>query len=198
MARDLHDEVNQSLTGVLLRLEAARAAAPPELEAELDETKVLAHQAMDELLAVARQLRPTALDDLGLRAAIAGQIEHLGVTGIKTEFTSEGDLGDLDPDTQLVIYRVSQESIGNAVRHSQANRITVGLNRRSARVELTVTDDGTGFSFDESNSGLGLGGMRERALLVGGELDVQSRPGEGTTVRLVVPDQETPSDGMAD
>ena len=61
-----------------------------------------------------------------------------------------------------------------------------------------MRDDGTGFSFDEANSGLGLGGMRERALLVGGELDVQSRPGEGTTVRLVVPDQETANDGMAD
>ena len=198
VARDLHDEVNQSLTGVLLRLEAARAAAPPELEAELDETKVLAHQAMDELLTVARQLRPTALDDLGLRAAIAGQIEHLGGTGIRTEFSSEGDLGGIDPDTQLVIYRVSQESIGNAVRHSQADQIRVELNRGPSQVELTVRDDGTGFSFDEANSGLGLGGRRERALLVGGELDVQSRPGEGTTVRLVVPDQETANDGMAD
>ena len=72
VARDLHDEVNQSLTGLLLRLEAAREAAPPELEAELAETKALANQAMRELLSLARQLRPTALDDLGLTAAIAG------------------------------------------------------------------------------------------------------------------------------
>ena len=78
VARDLHDEVNQSLTGLLLRLEAAREAAPPELEAELAETKALANQAMRELLSLARQLRPTALDDLGLAAAIAGQVEQLG------------------------------------------------------------------------------------------------------------------------
>ena len=77
VARDLHDEVNQSLTGLLLRLEAAREAAPPELEAELAETKALANQAMRELLSLARQLRPTALDDLGLAAAIAGQVEQL-------------------------------------------------------------------------------------------------------------------------
>ena len=77
VARDLHDEVNQSLTGVLLRLEAAREAAPPELEAELSETKALANQAMEELLSVARQLRPTALDDLGLKAAIAGQVDQI-------------------------------------------------------------------------------------------------------------------------
>src|SRR5215510_9226400 len=78
VARDLHDEVNQSLTGLLLRLEAARAEAPPALEPELAETKALANQAMFELLQLARQLRPTALDDLGLAAAIAGQVEQLG------------------------------------------------------------------------------------------------------------------------
>ena len=79
VARDLHDEVNQSLTGLLLRLEAARAQAQPELARELAETKALANQAMEELLALARQLRPTALDDLGLKAALAGHVDDLGL-----------------------------------------------------------------------------------------------------------------------
>jgi len=193
VARDLHDQVNQSLTGVLLRLEAARAAAPPELAAELSETSTLAHQAMDELLAVARQLRPTALDDLGLKAAIAGQIEQLGQTGFEVGFDSEGDLGGLAPDTQLVIYRVSQEAIGNAIRHSEGSRIAVSLRRLAGRVELSVADDGRGFSFAEANTGLGLGGMRERALLAGGDLATESRPGSGTTIRLTVPDREPDS-----
>jgi len=194
VARDLHDQVNQSLTGVLLRLEAAKATAPPELEAEIAETSTLAHQAMDELLAVARQLRPTALDDLGLKAAIAGQVDQLGRSGFEVSFESEGDLGDLDPDTQLVIYRVSQEAIGNAIRHSGGNRIQVRLRRQPGRVELSVADDGRGFSFAESNTGLGLGGMRERALLVGGELATESRPGSGTTIRLTVPDRPPQSE----
>jgi two-component system sensor histidine kinase UhpB len=187
VARDLHDQVNQSLTGVLLRLEAAKATAPPELEAEIAETGLLAHRAMDELLAVARQLRPTALDDLGLKAAIAGQVDQLGRAGLVVDFESTGDLGDLDPDTQLVIYRVSQEAIGNAIRHSRGHRIDVRLRRLPGKVELTVADDGKGFSFAESNTGLGLGGMRERALLVGGDLAIESRPGSGTTIRLTVP-----------
>jgi len=187
VARDLHDQVNQSLTGVLLRLEAAKAAAPPELEAEISETGRLAHRAMDELLTVARQLRPTALDDLGLKAAIAGQVEQLSTSGFDLSFESEGDLGDLDPDTQLVIYRVSQEAIGNAIRHSGGSRIRVRLERRPERVEMTVSDDGRGFTFAEANTGLGLGGMRERALLVGGDLETESGPGSGTTVRLTVP-----------
>lgn len=194
VARDLHDQVNQSLTGVLLRLEAARAAAPPELEAEINETSTLAHQAMDELLAVARQLRPTALDDLGLKAAIAGQVDQLGRSGFEVSFESEGETGDLEPDIQLVVYRVAQEAIGNAIRHSQGSRIHVRLSRKSPQVELSVTDNGRGFSFAEANAGLGLGGMRERALLVGGELKTESRPGSGTTIRLAVPDRSPSED----
>src|SRR5215212_6517298 len=102
IARDLHDEVNQSLTGLLLRLEAAREAAPPQLEAELEETKSLANQAMNELLSLARQLRPTALDDLGLAAAIGGQVEQVSRSGLAAELLEEGDFSDLDSDVQLV------------------------------------------------------------------------------------------------
>jgi len=190
VARDLHDQVNQSLTGVLLRLEATRSEAPPELEAEIEETSRLTHQAMDELLTVARQLRPTALDDLGLRAAIAGLVEQLDLPGLTATFECDDDPAGLDPDVQLVIYRVSQEAIGNAVRHSGAARVEVSLAREGERFALTVADDGSGFTFDQATSGLGLGGMRERAILVGGEIDIESRPGRGTTVRLLVPVRE--------
>jgi two-component system sensor histidine kinase UhpB len=188
VARDLHDEVNQSLTGLLLRLEAAREAAPPQLEAELAETKALANQAMRELLSLARQLRPTALDDLGLAAAVAGQVEQLGQGEIEAEFAVEGDFSDLSDDAQLVVYRVAQEAISNAGRHSGASHVQVRLSRRDdGGVQLEVSDDGRGFAFEESERGLGIGGMRERALLVGGELTIESRPGHGTTVRLTVP-----------
>jgi two-component system, NarL family, sensor histidine kinase UhpB len=187
IARDLHDEVNQSLTGLLLRLEAAREAAPPELARELEETKTLANQAMRELLSLARQLRPTALDDLGLAAAVAGQVEQVSHSGaISAELVEEGDFSDLDSDVQLVVYRVAQEALSNAARHSEAGRIAVDLRRAGDGVELDVSDDGRGFAFDESERGLGIAGMRERALLLGGDLTIESRPGRGTTVRLRV------------
>ena len=96
----------------------------------------------------------------------------------------------LDPDIQLVIYRVSQEAIGNAVRHSDAKAIRVTLARHGDRFELVVSDDGSGFTFEQATSGLGLGGMRERAILVGGDIDIESRTGHGTTVRLSVPVRE--------
>jgi two-component system sensor histidine kinase UhpB len=187
VARDLHDEVNQSLTGLLLRLEAARESAPPELEAEIAETKALANQAMTELLSLARQLRPTALDDLGLAAAIEGQVDRLGGE-IATSLDVEGDFSDLGGDAQLVVYRVAQEALSNAARHSGAGRVEVRLRRTDAGgVALEVSDDGRGFAFDESQRGLGIGGMRERALLIGAELAIESRPDSGTTVRLAVP-----------
>ncbi|MDX6624424.1 MAG: two-component system, NarL family, sensor histidine kinase UhpB [Solirubrobacterales bacterium] len=192
VARDLHDEVNQSLTGLLLRLEAAREGAPPELEAELEETKALANQAMNELLSLARQLRPTALDDLGLAAAVAGQVEQLRRGEIEVRFEAEGDFSDLGDDAQLVVYRVAQEALSNATRHSGATSVGVRLGRDAGGgVELEVADDGRGFAFDEAERGLGIAGMRERALLVGGELTIESRPGEGTTVRLTLPGEST-------
>lgn len=187
VARDLHDEVNQSLTGLLLRLEAVREEAPPELEPEIAETRALANQAMQELLSLARQLRPTALDDLGLAAAIAGQVEQLRHSGLTAELHGESDFSDLDDDVQLVLYRVAQEALNNAARHSEAKRVDVSLRRSGDGVELTVTDDGRGFAFEQSERGLGISGMRERALLIGAELTIESRPGSGTTVRLSVP-----------
>jgi two-component system sensor histidine kinase UhpB len=188
VARDLHDEVNQSLTALLLRLEAARAKAPVELAHELAETKALANQAMEELLMLARQLRPTALDDLGLKAALAGHVKELGGRGrISTSFDTSGDFSGLPADVQLVVYRVAQEALSNAARHSGAEHVQVRLVREGDRVELTVGDDGSGFTFDQAARGLGISGMRERALLVGGDMQVESRPDSGTRVRLTVP-----------
>jgi two-component system, NarL family, sensor histidine kinase UhpB len=188
IARDLHDEVNQSLTGLLLRLEAAREKAPPELENELTETRALANQAMQELLALARQLRPTALDDLGLKAAMAGHIKELGDQGgLRASFEAHGDFSDLPQDVQLVVYRVAQEALSNALRHAGAENVRVALVREDGEVELRVGDDGRGFSFEQAARGLGIAGMRERALLVGGDLRVESRPELGTRVSLRVP-----------
>ncbi len=189
IARDLHDEVNQSLTGLLLRLEALREQAPYELAREIDDTKSLANQAMQELLTLARQLRPTVLDDLGLKAALAGNVTELDRRGsLNVAFESDASsYSDLSADAQLVVYRVAQEALSNAAQHAEAKSVQVTLARRSDMVELTVEDDGRGFTFDQASRGLGMGGMRERALLVGGDLRIESRPGVGTRVRLRVP-----------
>lgn len=188
VARDLHDEVNQSLTGLLLRLEAARKAAPPELADELAATQALANQAMSELLGMSRQLRPTALDDLGLKAAVAGLVKDVDSRAeLRATLRTDGELGGLPPDVQLVAYRVTQEALNNSSRHSGAGSVEVLMRRQAGLLELIVRDDGRGFAFEETGRGLGLGGMRERALLVGGELRIESRPDLGTRVTLTIP-----------
>jgi two-component system, NarL family, sensor histidine kinase UhpB len=189
LARDLHDEVNQALTAILLRLEALGQDIQPAQAAEVSELKQLTGQAMDQLLRLARQLRPTALDDHGLAAAIDEQIQGFSArTGADAELRVNGEPSKLDEDTQTVVYRVAQEALANAARHSHAGQVSVELTASKAGAELHVRDDGTGFDpLAAHGGGLGLDGMAERARLAGGALDLRSSPGGGTELTLRVP-----------
>jgi two-component system sensor histidine kinase UhpB len=194
IAQDLHDEVNQALTAVTLRLQATIEQAPEELRRELVETKRLSTQAMDELLALARTLRPAVLDDHGLMTALHSQVQDFREqTGIEAGFTLSGRPLPLSPEQQLVIYRVTQESLSNVAQHSGARRVHVELSF-VGRTVLAITDDGCGFPADSaewhsgpwSSGGLGVPGMRERALLIGGQLEISSRRRQGTRVQLTI------------
>ena len=188
VARDLHDEVNQALAAILLRLEALAHDSPPERADEVAELKRLASQAMDELLNLARVLRPAALDDHGLVPAIESQLKAFERrTGIGVQLTAKGDPTALGEEQQTALYRVAQEALVNAGRHGGATRVEVELAAGAGGAELHVRDDGSGFdpaAVRVGGSGLGLEGMAERARLVGGELDVRSAPGAGTEVTL--------------
>jgi two-component system sensor histidine kinase UhpB len=196
LARDLHDEVNQALAAILLRLEALAQDSPPERAPELAELKRLVNQAMEELLTLARQLRPSALDDHGLVPALETQLKRFSSrTGIEVRLGTEGDPNELPEVMQTAIYRVAQEALANVARHAGATVVEVDLEAQDdGRTELRVRDDGAGFDVgaipragsEGPGAGLGLGGMAERARLVGGELDVRSAPGGGTSVTLRV------------
>jgi two-component system, NarL family, sensor histidine kinase UhpB len=189
IAQDLHDEVNQALTGILLRLQATIGDAPSALQDELRDTQALATQAMEELLHLARQLRPTALDDHGLIPALTTQVADFGErTGIRARFRRHGSIPPLTDEQQLVIYRVTQESLSNVAQHAGASTVDVELSF-VGRTVLRVRDNGHGFNGLTTANGrarLGLSGMRERALLVGGNLAVFSQPGDGTTIELTM------------
>ena len=188
VARDLHDEVNQALTAILLRLEALTQVAPPRLRDELAETKGLANQAMEELLQLARQLRPTALDDHGFLPAIEEQLRRFKAQhGVEIRLTTTGSLDDLGSEQQLVLYRVTQEALNNIARHARASHVDVAIRRSNGSVALAVTDDGEGFDYANERRGLGLDGMAERARLVDGDFEVSTRPGKGTKLQLTVP-----------
>jgi len=175
---------------LLMRMQAVVEDAPPELREQLEETKRLANKAMGELIDLARQLRPAALDDHGLVAALQTHVKEYDRRGdASVHFWVDPGVEDLKlgDDVQVVVYRVAQEALVNASRHSGASRIEVNLERQNGAVNLSVADNGSGFAFADEGKGLGLSGMRERALLVGGRLEIDSRPGTGTTVKLEVP-----------
>jgi two-component system, NarL family, sensor histidine kinase UhpB len=189
VARDLHDEVNQALTGVLLRLEALAQDVPADQRPRVAEIKALTGQAMDELLRLARQLRPTALDDHGLAPAIEAQVRGFADrTGVAAHIAVRGDPSSLDEETQTVVYRVAQEALSNAAQHARPGRIDVELSTDENGVVLRVRDDGEGFDpLATRAGGLGLDGMAERARLAGGMLDLRSERGAGTELTLRLP-----------
>ncbi len=185
LAQDLHDEVNQALTAILLRLEATIHEAPAALQEELRDTKRLAAQAMEELLRLARRLRPAVLDDHGLMPALHTQVrDFTEQTGIRATFHHQGTPSRLTPEQQLAIYRVTQEGLSNVAQHASASRVKVELSF-VGRTVLRISDDGCGFARRRDDR-LGLEGMRERATLAGGHLSVWSAPGMGTRVELTI------------
>jgi two-component system sensor histidine kinase UhpB len=187
VARELHDEVGQTLTAMLLQVEGLAGTLPASAQADLDELRETARTGAEEVRRIAQRLRPEALEELGLQAAMLALLD--GVTAqahISTQHTIERDL-PLDADDELVVYRVAQEALTNVVRHADATTVSLSLTADDGAVVLRVSDDGRGIEPELLDSSYGIRGMRERALLIGAKIDVRSQPGAGTTVELVVP-----------
>jgi signal transduction histidine kinase len=189
LALELHDETGQALTSILLGLKAIGASKTKE-EAQRAEAEVrtLVVQALQDVRALAVELRPSALDDFGLGPAV----ERLAQTfqersGIAT--TTQTTLGErLPPEVETVLYRVVQEALSNVVKHAGADHVSIVIGQRDGLVAATIDDDGRGFeAAGVREDALGLVGMRERLALVGGTLVLESTPGAGTTVAAQVP-----------
>lgn len=188
VARELHDEIGQTLTAVMLQAERAAESDPALAQSQLVRVADAVRESLDEVRRIARELRPEALDDLGLvnaLIALCSRVDAQGGARVRREL--QGKLPPLSPDVELVIYRVAQESLTNALRHSRAGVVTVSLAADAEAVRLSVSDDGRGMAGEPPPGTAGITGMRERALLVGGRLSISSAPGEGTTVHLTVP-----------
>jgi signal transduction histidine kinase len=190
VSRELHDGIGQTFWALTLGLERlqGRDDCPPGLCEELAALQGLAAESLADLRRLTVALRPAALDDLGLVPAIRRYAElYLNDGRIGYEVVADG-LGDrLDPFRETVVYRVVQEAINNVARHSGATRARITLRRTGDTLCAEVADNGRGFDRSAREPGVGLQGMAERALLVGGKLEVASSPGGGTTVELTVP-----------
>jgi two-component system, NarL family, sensor histidine kinase UhpB len=187
VARELHDEVGQTLTAMLLQVEGLAGSIPPEARTELEELRETARTGAEEVRRIAQRLRPEALEELGLQAAMLALLDGVAAQAhIHCEHAIERDL-PLNADDELVVYRVAQEALTNVVRHAKATKVSLSLSADRGAVVLRVADDGRGIPPELLDSSFGIRGMRERALLIGATIDVRSRPGAGTTVELVVP-----------
>lgn len=185
IARELHDEIGQSLTVALLTLKRAVDRAPAAIRGELEDTQETVRASLDEVRGIARRLRPDALEDLGLRSALNALCsEFAQATGISVVKHVAPQSDRLSPDIELVCYRIAQESLTNVARHAEAGKVWLDLHATADHVTLRIADDGAGGVQIE---GAGINGMRERALLVNATLTIASPQGEGTEVRLTVP-----------
>jgi two-component system sensor histidine kinase UhpB len=187
IGQELHDEIGQRLTGILLQLGRVSSEAPESLRERLGAVQEQTRAALDEVGALAWQLRPGILDDLGLLSALKALVHTLqqhSDAPIETAFPDR--LEPMAPEVELAIYRIAQEGLNNALRHAGARTIRLELRLDDERLELVVTDDGRGIPSDEAE-GPGIRGMRERSLLVGGRLRIDSPWGRGVRVRLDVP-----------
>ena len=187
IARELHDEVGQALTAIMLSLEQAARAGTPAAEDEVATAREDLRETLEAVREIAKRLRPEALDDLGLPAALAALTNAVSRSApVRVARHIDADLPALRPEEELVVYRVAQEALTNVVRHSGAEEAELELRARPGAAELVVRDGGAGFRRDGQRDGSGIRGMRERALLVGADLEVRSTPGKGTEVRLVI------------
>jgi two-component system, NarL family, sensor histidine kinase UhpB len=193
VARGLHDEVGQVLTGVLLQLDLLRTADESSREREIEETKESVRQALEEVRRIARELRPEMLEHLGLVSALTELSRKFAdQSGIQVERRFADELPPLSDEAEIAVYRVAQESLTNVARHADAKHVEVTLQPGADSVVLRVADDGRGLpdTTTSQNGHNGLRGMRERAILVGGALAIKRSHDGGVEVRLEVPAAE--------
>lgn len=187
VARELHDEVGQTLTAIMLQIESMAARIPPKLREELDELRETARVGAQDVRRIAARLRPEALEDLGLQSALSALATSFGDhAGVRVERHLERSL-PLSAEQELVIYRVAQEALTNVARHARARRTELSLARDDGAVVLRVRDDGVGLPPDAASMSTGIRGMRERAMLIGADLGIGAGAGGGTEVVLRVP-----------
>jgi signal transduction histidine kinase len=189
LAQALHDGAGQVLTAIALRLGVAARTAPAGLSAQIEESRELAEGVLEDLRRLTHDLRPAALDRLGLSVALAELARTSSTPELAPTFRSDA-AGEPAPEVAIALYRIAQAAMANLLIHAQARNAGISLEQREGALRLTIFDDGQGFDPARAGgSGLGLLGMRERATWLGGSFRVTSAPGSGTRIVVEVPDR---------
>ncbi|HSB07593.1 MAG TPA: histidine kinase [Thermodesulfobacteriota bacterium] len=197
ISRELHDELGQGLTAVKFNLDLMDKILPPSfpmVRERLGEAKSLSNQMLTAMRQLSMDLRPTMLDDVGLIPTLRWYIQNFSSRlNIQYSFQAVGFQEKLPHQIETALYRIIQEALNNVAKHSGANRVEIHLERKDSLISASITDDGKGFDLGKAlnpespERGFGIIGMRERVSLLGGEIDIQSRPGYGTFLYIEVP-----------
>jgi two-component system sensor histidine kinase UhpB len=194
LGRELHDQIGQTLTAVMLQVDRAsrvigeRSGTPGDpVAAQLAEAADTVRASLEDVRRIARELRPEALDDLGLASGLMALCSRFSAAGLRVMPQIDSHIGPLDPEIELVVYRVAQEALTNVARHAGTDTAELRLTLEGGDLRLLVSDRGRGLPEGARDSRAGIGGMRERALLAGGRLAIRSRSGEGTEIDLRIP-----------
>lgn len=198
IAREMHDQFGQQLTALTIKLgKLVEECGPTNLGAQIGALKGIAEQLAQDVDYLAWEMRPAALDEFGLQTALSSYVENWSKHfGVPIELHVSGmDRDRLTPETETALYRIAQEALNNVAKHAQATSVAVVLDRHSDNVSLIIEDDGVGFDwqqiFSEVDKGLGLVGMRERAELIGGAIEIESQSNKGTTLFVRIPVSRT-------
>jgi signal transduction histidine kinase len=185
LARELHDQLGQSLSYVSQTLWRIKGELSPELHKRVPESIAVIEQMIEQIRTLAFELRPSALDELGLVAALRRLAERHGEqTGVCVQVLAVPPELRAPAELETASFRIVQEALTNVARHARARQVEVRLSKQNGSLEVSVRDDGVGFDPDDRlRNGLGLVGMVERAALAGGKLEIESAPGAGTTLR---------------
>ena len=195
IARELHDETSQVLTSLLISLTLLEESVETqEARERIADTRALAHSTLRAIRNLSIDLRPSALDDLGLLPALRWYVkEYQKKCSIDVEFHASGFKERLPAEMETALYRIVQECLTNTAKHANANRVTITLKEETNRVYARITDDGQGFDYEAllktpgQERGLGLAGMNERAVLLDGTLNIHSTPERGTIIEVSIP-----------
>jgi signal transduction histidine kinase len=188
LARELHDQLGQSLVAISLNLQAIEGELSPPARARVPESTQIIKKMIEQVRTLAFELRPSLLDDFGLVEALRNLVTRHGErAGVRASFTATPTDARAPVEIETACFRIVQEALSNVARHAWARRVEVTLTAQDVALEVTVRDDGVGFNVERLRTGLGLMGMGERAELVGGSVEIESVSGTGTTVRVRFP-----------
>jgi two-component system sensor histidine kinase UhpB len=197
ISRELHDEIGQALYAIKLNLEMIEKDLPdttPLIRGRLGEAKSLSSQTLTAMRRLSLDLRPTMLDDLGLIPTLRWYIQNFSNRlGIYSNFETTGFEEKLSPQIETAFYRIVQEALNNIAKHAQADRVEISLVKRDSRIYASIQDNGKGFDLgrvlppESPERGFGIVGIQERVSLLGGQMDIQTKPGFGTLIHFEIP-----------